>query len=167
MDDTNSWSQASLDAVLGGGPKVKNVAEERTTPSQKKLDLGDYLKSINRTKVNLMRTSDDPRAVSAYPAFIARRMLSRSADAILLANEINCIHSLDNQMQYEFFLMTLAKRDRFVQMEKSVSDENLDLIKRFYNYSEDKALAILPMHTEEMLATMRARLNEGGIIRSK
>jgi hypothetical protein len=129
------------------------------------MELGKYLASINKTKVNLMRDTDDYKAVSDYPAFIVRRLLSYHYDAIFYANEANCLSELDAQMQYEFFLHALPKRNRFANTHKVPPPEHLELVKRFYGYNDEKALEVLVLHTEEDFARMRSHLSEGGVIK--
>ena len=129
-------------------------------------DLGLYLTSINKTKQNVMRAPDaEPNVVSAYPAFLVRRLLSYHADAILLANEMNMLPHLDNDLQYEFLLYGLPKKNRFAKMQKTVTPENLELVKSFYNYSDEKALEVLHLHTDADFDRMRAHLDEGGVIK--
>lgn len=129
-------------------------------------DLGDYLKSINTTKKNIMRDTetDDPKKVSGFTPFIIRRLLSYHHDAILFANEMNCLPNLDNQLQYEYLLHVLPKKSRFGKMHKVIKHEDLEIVKQFYRYSDEKALAVLSLHTEQDLARMRAHLSEGGKI---
>jgi len=130
-------------------------------------DLGAYLTSINKTKVNLMRGSDDPKAVSDYSAFYVRRLLSYHDDAIFLANEINCIPGLDPQLQYEFLLNVLPTKSRFSKPVKVTPPEHLELVKKFYQYSTEKALAVMHLHTEDDFEKMQKHMSEGGIVKGK
>ncbi len=129
-------------------------------------DLNAYMKSINTTKENIMRDeeTDDPKKVSGYPAFLVRRLLSYHADVVLFANEMNCLPHLDSQLQYEYFLHTLPKKKRWGKMYKAVVPESLDLIRRYYSYSDEKALQVLDLHTETDMERMRLHLSEGGVI---
>ena len=49
-----------------------------------KIELKDWLNSINHTKENLI--ADDPSAISSYPPYIVNRCLSGTVDSILFAN---------------------------------------------------------------------------------
>ena len=126
-------------------------------------DLGEYLTSINQTKQNLMRDSDDPKAVSAYPAFLVRRLLSYHKDCILWVNEINCLPDLENQLQYEFLLHAIPKGKRFAKLQKTATSKNLELVKRCYGYSDSKAMAVIGLLTEEDFAKMERSLDVGGL----
>jgi hypothetical protein len=130
-------------------------------------DLGAYLKSINTTKKNVMRDTetDDPKVISGFPAFLVRRLLSYHMDAIFEANEMNCLPHLDNQLQYEYLLHILPKKNRWSKMQKIVVPETLELVKNYYKFSNEKALEVLALHTEEDFARMRAHLSEGGEFR--
>lgn len=128
-------------------------------------DLGAYLTSINKTKTNIMREPQggDATPITAYPAFIVRRLLSYHPDAIAAANMMNMYSHLDNQLQYEFLLYFLPKKNRFARMEKANKDENIELLKRHYNYSEEKAIDVLALHSEKYLQDLRASYQEGGV----
>jgi hypothetical protein len=131
------------------------------------MELGDYLNSINQTKENVMRGSDDPKAVSGYPAFVVRRSFSYFNDTVLFANELNKYPNLDNDMQYEFFLHALPRKRRFAKWVKPNIVEDLQLIKAVYNYGDDKAATVLSLFTPDDLAELRAYMDEGGSGNSK
>lgn len=112
-----------------------------------------------------MRVPDaDPKVASQFPAFMIRRLLSYHMDAILEVNEMNSLGLLDNQLQYEYLLHALPKRNRYSQTHKVQTPENLDLIKRYYGYSDIKAVEVLDLHTTEDFAMMSKYLSVGGII---
>lgn len=130
------------------------------------MDLGDYLNSINKTKVNLMRESEDPKAVSGFPAFAVRRSLSYFGDTVLIANEINKWPDLDSQMQYEFLLLAVEKRNRFARWEKRPVIADLELIKSCYGYSDAKAASVLEFLSPADLEDIRRYMREGGVAES-
>src|ERR1700733_4644817 len=86
--------------------------------------LGDYLTSINKTKINIIRESEDPRAAADYPAFLVRRLLSYHLDSVLFANEVNKLPNLDSQLQYEYLLNVLPKKNRYAKTFKPETPEN-------------------------------------------
>lgn len=131
-------------------------------------DLGLYLNSINTTKKNVMRDPEaDPSVTTQYPGFIIKRLLSYHQDCVLIVNELNKMPQLENQMQYEFLLHAITKKKRFSKLHKAVVPENLELVKKYYGYSDQKALEVLDLHTDEQLAEMQAALSEGGVIGEK
>lgn len=127
--------------------------------------LGDYLTSINKSKVNLMRDDPnvDPKTITGYPAFMIRRLMSYHMDTVLSANELNMLPHLDNQMQYEYLLYAVPKKNRYATTHKVQPSETIDLIKRFYNYNDEKALEVASLHSDKDFERMREHLSEGGL----
>jgi len=101
--------------------------------------------------------------VTQYPGFIINRLLSYHQDCVLIVNAINKLPQLDPQMQYEFLLHGLSKKKRFSKLHKTVTPENVDLLKKYYKYSTRKAVEALELHTPEQIEAIRAQLSEGGI----
>ena len=123
-------------------------------------ELKDWLNSINFTKEDL--TVDDPDAIKSYPAFIVNRCLSGHLDTVLYANEMNLNSHLDNDMQYEFYLNSLRKRKRFSPWLKKDKIQDLDIVKQYYGYSNEKAFQALRILSKEQLDYIKQRLETGG-----
>ena len=124
------------------------------------LELKDWLNSINHTKVNLLE--EDPDSVRKYPPYIINRCMSGHIDAILFANEMNKHPNLDKDMQYSFYLNTLRKRKRFSPWLKKEQVEDLDLVKKHYGYSNEKAKIALTLLTKSQLEFLRKKHDMGG-----
>ena len=124
-----------------------------------KYELKDWLNSINFTKENLI---EDPDMISSYPPYIINRCLSGHLDTVLFANEMNIYNSLDKDMQYTFFLYTLRKRKRFSPWLKKEQIDNLDLVKKHYGYSNEKAKVAVTLLTKTQLETIRNKHDMGG-----
>ena len=125
------------------------------------MELKDWLNSINFNKDDI--TKDDPDTVKDYPAYIVNRCLSWHLDCVLFANEMNLHPNLDKDMQYQFFLNSLRKRKRFSPWLRKDKVENLNIIKRYYGYSNEKALQALRLLTNEQLDYIKKRLETGGM----
>ena len=125
-----------------------------------KLELKDWLNSINFNKENLIE--EDPEAISSYPPYIVNRCLSGAVDSVLFANEMNLNAHLDKDMQYSFFLYTLRKRKRFSPWLKKEQIEDLDLVKKHYGYSNEKAKVTVSLLTKTQLETIRNKHDMGG-----
>ena len=123
-------------------------------------DLKDWLNSINVTKNNLI--DEDPDLEKGYPAYIINRCLSGQVDSVMFANEINKHPNLSKKLQYDFFLNSLRKRKRFSPWLRKDQIENLELVKRYYGYSNEKAKQVLNILTREQLSFIRDRLETGG-----
>ena len=124
-------------------------------------ELKDWLNSINFNKDDL--TSEDPDCIKEYPSYIVNRCLSGHLDTILYANEMNLYPNLDKDMQYQFFLNSLRKRKRFSPWLRKDKVENLNIIKKYYGYSNEKALQALRLLTNEQLDYIKKRLQTGGM----
>jgi len=123
-------------------------------------ELKDWLNSINFSKDDL--TEDDPDNIKDYPAYIINRCLSGHLDTVLYANEMNLHPNLDKDMQYQFFLNSLRKRKRFSPWLRKDKVDNLNIVKQYYGYSNEKALQALRLLTKEQLTFIKQRLDTGG-----
>ena len=123
-------------------------------------ELKDWLNSINQTKKNLI--DEDPSLEKEYPPYIINRCLSGHLDCILFVNEMNQHHSLDKKMQYDFFLNTLRAKKRFSPWLRQDKIKDLDLVKRYYGYSNEKAKQALRILTKEQLNFIKSKFETGG-----
>lgn len=124
------------------------------------LELKDWLNSINFTKENLIE--EDPSVKKEYPPFIINRCLSGHLDCILFANEMNKYHFLSKDMQYSFYLNSLRKKRRFSPWLRKDKISDLDYVKRYYGYSNEKALQALKILSSEQIDFIKQRLDTGG-----
>jgi len=124
-----------------------------------KHELKDWLNSINFTKENLI---EDPDMISSYPPYIINRCLSGHLDTVLFANEMNKYSNIDKDMQYSFFLYTLRKRKRFSPWLKKEQIDDLDLVKKHYGYSNEKAKVAVTLLTKTQLEYIRNKHDMGG-----
>jgi hypothetical protein len=123
-------------------------------------ELKDWLNSVNQTKNNLLE--ENPEAVKEYAPYIINRCLSGSIDCILFANEMNINHHLDKDMQYSFYLNTLRKKKRFTPWLRKDKVTDLECVKRYYGYSNEKASQALKILTKEQINFIKQRLEIGG-----
>ena len=124
------------------------------------MELKEWLNSINITKNNLI--DEEPDLEKQYPSYIVNRCMSGHIDAILLANEMNKRPNLPKKFQYDFFLNSIRKRKRYSPWLRKEEIENLDFVKRYYGYSNEKAKQVLNILTREQLSFIRDRLETGG-----
>ena len=124
-------------------------------------ELKDYLNSINFTKKDLMK-SEDKDWVKKYPAFIINKILSGFQDTIMLVNEVNRNHFLDKDMQYSFLLNSIRSKKRFSPFLRASKLKNIDLVKEYYGYSNEKAKSALSILNDEQIKTIMNSLNKGG-----
>ena len=123
-------------------------------------ELKDWLNSINFNKGDL--TEDDEHIIKSYPPFIINKCLSGHLDSVLFANEMNRYHFLDKDMQYKFYLNILRKRKRFSPWIRKDKDSDLDIVKSYYGYSNEKARQVMKILSTEQINYMKQRLDIGG-----
>ena len=123
------------------------------------MELKDWLNSINTTKENLM---EDHSLIKEYPSYIINKCLSSHIDSVLFANEMNMHHQLDKDMQYSFYLNSLRKRKRFSPWLRKDKIKDLECVKQYYGYSNEKASQALKILTKEQINFIKKRLDIGG-----
>ena len=122
------------------------------------MELKDWLNSINFTK----KIPEDPSEIKTYVPYIINRCLSGHLDCVLFANEMNKYSFLDKDMQYSFYLNTLRKKKRFSPWLRKDKVTDLEIIKQYYGYSNEKASNALKILTPEQISYIKQRLETGG-----
>jgi hypothetical protein len=123
----------------------------------------DYVNSINHTKKNLMKgTENDRLAEKSYNAFLTNRALSYHHDTVGLANEMNRRSNLDQKLQYEFLLNTVRPKKRYAKWDKKEDHGDLAAIKEYFEYGDIKATQALAVLTDDQIIEIRKRLEKGG-----
>ena len=125
------------------------------------MELKDWLNSINFTKKNLME--EDPSLKKDYAPYIINRCLSGNLDCIMFVNEMNKYSFLDKDMQYSFYLNTLRKKKRFSPWLRKDKVTDLQCVKQYYGYSNEKASQALKILSNEQIEFIKQRLDTGGI----
>ena len=122
----------------------------------------DFINSINFTKKNLMRGSDnDELSEKSYAPYLTNKSLSYFTDTLLYANEMNKYHFLDNKLQNEFFLNSIRKKKRFAKWAKADSNDDLVMISEYYQISLSKAKDAIRILSHEQLSTIRNKMEQG------
>ena len=124
-------------------------------------ELKDYLNAINYTKENLLGTEDEQWEKKYYP-FIVNRCVAPFPDAIMLVNEINQLHYLDKKLQFDFLINSLRPRKRFTPWLKAKKLKNLEYVKEYYGYNNEKAKVALDILNDEQISAIKRKLNKGG-----
>lgn len=124
-------------------------------------ELKDYLNAINYTKEKLL-DSDDETWKKKYPPYIVNKCLAPHNDTIMLVNEINMRHHLDKKLQFDFLLNSIRKRKRFEPYVRSGKIKDIEYVKEYYGYSNEKAKVALKILTKENILTIKTKLNKGG-----
>ena len=119
----------------------------------------NYVQSINYTKEDLMV---DDITEKAYAAFVVNRSLSYFSDTVGFANVMNQYHHLDNKLQYHFLINITRKRKRFSKWIKPDLDSDIEVVKEYYGYSNEKARQVHSLLTSEQIKELRKKVNKGG-----
>ena len=127
---------------------------------EERYPLKDYLNSINFRKDYLM--DEDPGWEKNYPAYVINKCMSHHLDTIMFANEMNIHSHIDKRLQYDFLINIVRPRKRFSPWGKKQKVKDLDLVKKYYGYSSDKATQALEILTPTQLNYIKDKLNKGG-----
>ena len=125
-------------------------------------ELKDYIKAINQTKENLMDTEDE-QWEKKYLPFIVNKCVAPFPDTIMLVNEINQLHHLDKKLQFDFLLNSLRSRKRYTPWLKATKLENLEYVKEYYDFSDEKAKVALDILDDDQISAIKEKTNKGGI----
>ena len=105
---------------------------------------------------------EDPMWEKKYSSFIINKCLAPFNDTIMFVNEINMRHHLDTKLQYDFLLNTIRPKKRFAPWVKADKLKNLEYIKEYYGYSNEKAKQALSILNDDQITTIKNSLNKGG-----
>lgn len=121
----------------------------------------EVIPSILQTKKNVF---NDERDYKDYKAYMVNRALSFHMDCVLYANEMNLYPGLDSDMQYQYFLNTIRPMKRkFQPWQRQEVLKDLECVKQYFGYSDEKAKQALRILTDDNLAEIKARTNIGGV----
>jgi hypothetical protein len=123
-------------------------------------ELKDWLNSINQTKKNLM--NEDPSSEKEYAPYIINRCLSGHIDCVMYANEMNRYNFLPKKLQYDFFINIIRKKKRFSPWLKQEKSKDLEVVKSYYGYSNEKAKQALRILSKTQLDFIKSKLETGG-----
>ena len=119
----------------------------------------EYCNAINYTKKDIMI---DDITEKAYAPYMVNRQLSYFPDTVLAANEMNRNHHLDNRLQFDFFINIIRKRKRFSKWFKPEQISDLDVVKKYYGYSNEKARQVLTLLSTEQINELKNKVARGG-----
>ena len=106
--------------------------------------------------------TDDPGWEKNYPPYVINKCLSQHMDTIMYANEMNRLPNTDKRLQYDFFINTIRPRKRFSPWGKKKKVDDLELVKQYYDYSNEKAKQALRILSPTQLDYIKEKLNKGG-----
>ena len=121
----------------------------------------EILPSILQTKKSVFRDEIDYRE---YKPFIVNRALSYHMDCVLYVNEMNIHCSVDPDIQYQYLLNTIRSMKRkFQPWQKSEVDKDIECVKEYFGYSNEKAKEALRILTTEQIEEIKNIVEKGGV----
>jgi hypothetical protein len=123
-------------------------------------ELKDWLNSINQNKKNIM--NDDPSSEKDYAPYIINRCLSGHIDCLMYANEMNKYNFLPKRLQYDFFINIVRTKKRYSPWLNKEKIKDIDYVKLYYGYNNEKALQALSILSKEQLTFIKAKFETGG-----
>ena len=124
------------------------------------MELKDWLNSINLNKKNLI--DEDSSIEKDYSPYIINRCLSGHFDVILLVNEMNLYSALPKKMQYDFYINSVRKRKRFSPWMRKDEIDNINVIKKYYECSNERAKEIIKILNKEQVNFIKSKFEIGG-----
>ena len=120
----------------------------------------DVIPSILQTKKSIITEDNE----GDYVPFVVNKALSFHKDCVLYANEMNKLPNTDKLLQYQYLLNTTRGYKRpFQKWHKKEAIENLDAVKEYYNYSNEKAEEALSVLSDDQLNEIKKKLFKGGL----
>ena len=119
----------------------------------------DFLNTINDTKKDLMV---DDLTEKSYNSFMVNRSLSYFPDTVAFANLMNRYHHMDSKLQYHFLINIIRKRRRFSKWMKPEQLSDVEVVKQYYGYSNEKAKQVLSLLSPDQLTIIKNKVNKGG-----
>lgn len=138
------------------------IFEEEENTKENYCPFKFFLNSINNTKTNVLLEDTNGKIEEAYNSYIINKSLSYFPDTIMQSNTVNMYFNLDNKMKYDFLLNSIRKRKRFTPWIKSTVEENIEVIKIYFNVGNEKASEILSLLNENQINRIKEQLSEGG-----
>ena len=113
------------------------------------------------------KKQDDDFDIGNYAPFLVNRSLSYHMDCILHVNEMNIKPNVDKDLQYQYLLNSIRPmKRRFEPWQKSSVDKDIECVKEFFGYNNQKAKDALSILTDEQIAEIKIRIDKGGVNKS-
>ena len=119
----------------------------------------EFLNDINYGKKYIMV---DDLVEKDYNSFMVNRGLSYFNDTVLMANEMNINYHLDSRLQFDFLINIIRKRKRFSKWLKPQLENDVEVVKEYYGYSNEKARQIITLLSTEQINELKRKVAKGG-----
>jgi hypothetical protein len=121
----------------------------------------EIIPSILQSKKNVFE--DDPD-YKDYNPFIINRALSFHPDCIPFVEEMNRMHYLDKDMQYQYLINTIRPMKRkFAPWQKAQVEKDMECVKEYFGYSNQKAKEAMRILSNEQIDEIKRKTDKGGV----
>lgn len=117
----------------------------------------DLIGDVSHEKKDLTRTVDD--GLKSYNTFLTNRAFSYHPDTLLFSAEMNKFQDVDPQQSHDFYLHSLRPRKRFGKWSKKESDEDIELISRWFRININQAREYMKILGTDDLEEIRTKIN--------
>jgi hypothetical protein len=119
----------------------------------------EIIPSILQTKSPVVTSENE----SDYVPYIVNKALSFHYDCVMYANQMNMVPNTDKLSQYHYLLHAVrGYRRPFQKWQKLIKSDDLELVKEYFKYSNEKAKDALALLSPSDLEEIRNRLSKGG-----
>ena len=141
-----------IDDIFGQRPNDTKESEKKI----EELTPFSFVNAINFTKEDLFTK---PNAEKSYQPFIVNKALSYNTETIFYANEMNARPHLSKHAQNSFLLNIIKPKKRFDKWVKVAKVESIDIIKRYFSFSNEKAYQAASILTEAQIEDIKKEMN--------
>ena len=121
----------------------------------------EIVPSILQTKKSPFKDEYDYKD---YVPFVVNRALSYHLDCISYVNQLNLTPGIDKDMQYSYLLNTIRPMKRkFQPWQKTSVEKNIEAVKKYFGYSNEKAKDALRILNDEQIAEIIRKTDKGGV----
>ena len=133
--------------------EVEEVKKKKVSP----FDLAHDLTSKERYEAESCEMKE-------YKTFLINRSLSYHGDLIGYVNEMNVHTDVCNRFHYDFLHHSIPKKKRSKKYWSKVKKiEHSEMVKEYFNYSNQKALSALSVLSDSDIETIAKQMNKGGV----
>jgi hypothetical protein len=121
----------------------------------------EIVPSILETKKSVIHDDID---LKDYKPYLVNRALSYHLDCVAYVQELNCRPWIDSDLQYSYLLNTIRPMKRkFQPWQKTSADKDIECVKAYFGYSNQKAKEALRILNDEQIAELKRITDKGGV----
>jgi hypothetical protein len=121
----------------------------------------EIIPSILETKKSVIRDEIDSKD---YKPFLVNRALSFHQDCVPYVQELNVQPWIDPDLQYSYLLNSIRQMKRkFQPWQKSSVNKDIECVKAYFGYSNQKAKEALRILNDEQIAELKRITDKGGV----